>query len=90
MLEFFKLLRQHQDVVAGIDQQGEPNAFREILPSCGIKMDEENSAELTNTLYLCIKLYLWRCRSPEAISHAICWRIKGSIVSESACRQLCR
>lgn len=41
-------------------------------------------------VYLCVKLCLCRCKSPEAMSQAICWRTKGSGVMLSAARQLWR
>lgn len=48
------------------------------------------SKELTDKPYLWTKLFLWRCRSPEAMSHASRCRSNGSGGSGSLCRQLCR
>lgn len=40
--------------------------------------------------HLWVKLCLCRCSSPDAMSHAICWRTKGSGVMFSAVLQLWR
>lgn len=61
-----------------------------LLKSLILQLTTVNRVGMTTILYLCIKLYLWRCRSPEAMSHAIRCRIKGSGVSASATRQLQR
>lgn len=62
-----------------------------ILPYNRVNAPVDETEEIyANILYLCMKLYLWRCRSPEAMSHAICWRIRGSGVSASAALQLQR
>lgn len=88
---FWQLLMQHQDVVAGRDQQEAHSPFRSILPlQCINNSTDESKRSVNDIMYLCMKLFLWRCRSPEAMSHAILWRIRGSGVSESATRQLRR